>query len=98
MKGPVPSVPSKPTNEGQVINEGVVEEHLSAGQAKLKYESESATITEVNNMVASATTASSVSLATFSLRIDKSNDMKEQTAAGEKTRRRRPIYNRPSPC
>ena len=84
MKGPAPTVPPKPTKGGQVIVEGVVEEHLSAGQAILKFECESATFTAVNNMVASATTVSSVSLASSSLRIDKSEDMEEQNSSGER--------------
>ena len=36
MKGTVPSVPPKSTNIGPVINDGVVEECLSAGQAIFK--------------------------------------------------------------
>ena len=74
MKGP--SVLPKPTNGGQVIGEGVVEEHLSAGQAILKFESESATFTAVNSMVASATSSPIP---------DKAEEKMEPNPSGEKS-------------
>ena len=83
MKGPAPIVALKPTNRGQVIGEGVVEEHLSAGDAIPKFEYERLTFTAVNNMVASATAASSVSFASSSLKIDESEDMVEETTSGD---------------
>ena len=77
-------MPLKPTNGGQVIGEGVVEEHLSAGDPIPKFEYERLTFTAVNNMVASPSTASSVSLASSSLRIHESEDMVEETTSGDK--------------
>ena len=85
MKGPAPSVPPKPMNGGQVIEEGVVEEHLSAGQAILKFESESATFTAVNNMAASATSVTPVSLTTSSPRSNKPEGLVEPTPTGEES-------------
>ena len=83
MKWPALILPLKPTNGGQVIGEGVVEEHLSAGDPIHMFEYESLTFTAVNSMVASASTASSVSLASSSLRIDESEDMVEETTSGD---------------
>ena len=76
IKGPAPSVLPKPTNRGQVIGEGVVEEHISAGQAILKFESESATFTAVNSMVPSTTSSPFP---------DKAEEMVEPSPSGKKS-------------